>query len=183
MARAQKLWDLKSNVDPVKIADEQLLTQLEHAWGVVLDTPDSVALRIASAEIPLFSQTFYLADAMSVFLGYVPTFRRTLNAAGTLIKAAALDAAGTAVPFLGTLMAVIDLFEPQIDKVTDEMLNSASTFERNFDYDNRLDEILLYANFVEKNTLLSSQSLETIRASFAKNELWLSGVLSKAAKS
>jgi hypothetical protein len=181
--RIQKLLELNANVDPVKIADEELLAELKRAWDTVLDVPDGGALRIASIQITQFSQMFYLADAMSTFLGYPSTFRRVLDAARSLAKAAVLDVTGTAIPFLGTLMTVFDLFEPRIDKVTEDMLNSARNYERNLEYDSRLDEILAYANFVEENILLAGQSLESIRTSFARDELWLEGVLTNAARS
>jgi len=180
LARTQAVLTYLGDVDPMKLADEDLIARAKQAWRTIETTQDAVELQIASVQIPLFSQTFYFADVLNAFLQKPSAFRRTLDVAGALVKALATDIAGTTVPFLGTLMTVFDLMEPRIDRMTKELRNAVAVYDRLYMFHDQLTEVFGYEGFVEESTRLADQSLEIVRSSFVRDAAWLSDVFKDA---
>jgi hypothetical protein len=99
------------------------------------------------------------------------------------VKAAAIDFVGTAIPFLGTLMTAVTLFEPWIDKELERMANTVDQFDRLFKYDDQLVGLREYADFAERSVQFADQSLVGFCDSFDTDIAWLNEMLKIASKS
>lgn len=180
--RVRKLMELTARVDPAKIADEELLTQLARARKTVFDAPGLTAMQIASVMIPRFAQMAYFADAVNALLGYPAAFRQVLDVAGALVGALAEDIAGTMIPFLGVLRAVFELAETRIQKATEEIVGATKQIDRIFRYGDELDSILVYEVFCEESLAVVVRSSEIVRESVTRDDAWLSEALARAAR-
>jgi hypothetical protein len=184
IARWQEVLARNSRVDAQKIANEELLDLLTRARQTMESAPEDIGVLVDSAAIANFSQFFYYADLLNALLQYPTKYRRVLDVAGDLAKAAVMDLAGTAVPFLGTITTAIDtvfdLMEPRIEKKIEELRRATTDFNRVADFGDQLTELLGYADFTQEVIRNASRTLKTNRASFTTDAAWLSAVLGNA---
>jgi hypothetical protein len=183
--RRQEIRSRSSLVDRQKPITKELLDLIAQAHQTVENTPKTIRLLMDSAAIVNFSQAFNYIDLLNAFLQYPTTYRRTLDVAGNLAKAVALDLAGKAIPFLGTITAMIDtvfdLMEPRFEKKMEELRQATTVFDRVCDFDDQLTELLEYVDFAEEYMRFADQTSKTTRASFTIDSAWFSAVLGNAA--
>jgi hypothetical protein len=180
----QEVLKRNRRVDPEKIANEELLGLITQARQTMESAPAAAQVLVALAAIANYSQYLYYVDLLNALLQYPTKYRRTLDLAGVLAKAAVMDLAGTAIPFLGTLTTVIDtifdLAEPRIDKKVEELRKATEDYDRVCDFDDQLIELLKYADFAEENMGFADRTLKATHVSFAREAAWLSAVLGNA---
>jgi hypothetical protein len=182
--RWQEVLARNSRVDAQRIANEELLDLLTRARQTMETAPEAIEVLAALAAIANFSQILYYADLLNALLQYPTKYRRTLDVARDLAKAAAMDLAGKAIPFLGTITTVIDtvfdLMEPRIEKKIEEFRQATVLYDRVCDFDDQLIELLGYADFAEEVMHRAERTLKATRASFTNDADWLSAVLANA---
>jgi len=182
--RWQEIFVGNNGFDAQNTANEELRDLLTRAQQSTASTPETIEVLVASAAIANVSQLLYNADLLNVFLQHPAAYRRTLDVAGGLAKAVALDLAGHTVPFLETITTQIDtvfnLMEPRIGNKMEEMRQATEFFDRVCDFDNQLTELLGYQNFVEETIQSADRELKPLRLLFKTNTAWFSAVLSNA---
>jgi hypothetical protein len=180
----QQVLARDNRVDARKIVHEELRDLLAQARQTMESTPEAIRTLVALASIAQSSQFLYYADLLNALLDYDPAYRRALDIAGKLAKAALMDLAGKVFPFTGTIAAAIDtifdLVEPRIDKKIKELRLATGVYNRVADFGDQLVELLGYADFTEERIRHADQTLKTTHVSFATDTAWLIAVLGNA---
>jgi hypothetical protein len=160
--------------------DDEELGEAERTLVIIMRIPDAVDLRLASAHIPLFAASFYYSDILTAFLGLPSLKRRSLDVAWQLGGAILTDAAGTVVPFLGIMMAVHDVMEPQMKRVSERMTQATRAMDRLNQLEDELAALIGYQQFVDAMIRWAAEGLESARSAFATAEQTLAAVLAEA---
>jgi hypothetical protein len=183
-ARWQEIAARNSRVDPRKIANAELLDLMTRALQTMERTPDAVETLVSLAAIAQYAATFYYADLLRALLQYPTAYRRMLDMAGALAKAAAMDLGGTVIPFLGTITTAIDtvfdLIEPRIEKKIAEFQQATVIYDRLCDFDDQLTELLGHQDFADDLIRSAGLTLKTTRTSFTADAAWVIAVLGNA---
>lgn len=179
--RVEEYLARRREADARKLASEELLAELTRASQSVEAAPCSYALYIGSAEISLFALVYFHLDVVSAFLNRPTKLRWGLDAALALSKAVAIDLAGKFVfPFAGTAVAAVELLKPRIEGELERMKETAQQMDRLFQLNDRLIELLDYAQSVDATISHAETALAMVRADFDRDIDWLIETLSAA---
>lgn len=168
-------------IDPAKIADEDLLRELDLRSGNVFDMNSVISLCAASAQIPIFFLAFAQSDLMRAYVGKPPFSRRALDNASELGTAVVMDVTGTAIPFFGTALAAFKLMTPWLEREKARTAKAVSLVDKIFDLDRGLATLSEYGVLVEGSVSQVSEFLSAYRESFDQDIAWLIR-LSRAAR-
>jgi hypothetical protein len=161
-------------IDPAKIAKEDLLREASRRRDDAFDAPEVTAICIASAQIPIYFLAFAHSDIMRAYVNKPPLARRALDNASELVRAAALDFAGTAVPFLGTVFAIFQVTQPWIEREKRRMVEAIPFVDRLFNLDDGLTGLATFSAPVEESTRQVAEYIGAYKVSFADDIRWLS---------
>jgi hypothetical protein len=165
------------------VGNPDLLAEAQRRSDNVYRVNDVTSLCIASAEIPLYSLAYAYADANSVFLGRPPKYRATLNSARALMEAVALDFAGLAFPFVGTLKAVFEEMEPWIDQEVEKIKQAAQQMNRIYNFRDALGGLSSqYVPFVDGSINAANNLYNNFVEEFTTDVNWLNRLFIDAAK-
>jgi hypothetical protein len=165
------------------VGNPDLLGEAERRRDNVYRVNDVTSLCIASAEIPVYSLAYAHADASNVFLGRPPKYRATLSSAGALMQAVALDFAGLAFPFVGTLKTVFEEMEPWIDKEVEKIKQAAQQMNRIYNFCDALSGLSSqYVPFVGDSINAANNLYDSFVKEFTTDLNWLNRVFIDAAK-
>jgi hypothetical protein len=143
---------------------------------------DAISLTVASAQIPMYSLAYAFADVANAFLGRPTKYRATLNVAGSLVQAVAMDFAGLAFPFVGTLKTVFEQMEPWIERETEKIRQAAHQLDRVFNYGDQLDTLSMqYVPFVDTSIGAATKFYDSYSAAFTIDISWLNEIYVAAA--
>jgi hypothetical protein len=169
----RQAMDEINEMDLTKIEDEDLLREFERRRDNVLASARVTSVCAASAEIPIFFLAFSHSDLAQAYVNKPPLSRRALNNASQLIGAAAMDVAGTVIPFLGTAFAVFQLMDPWIEREKQRMVEAMPQIDRLFNLDEDLTTLAEFSALVEGSTSRLVEFLSAYRKSFADDVRWL----------
>jgi hypothetical protein len=181
--KIRQLIDDINEIDPAKIADEDLLREMERRRDNVFAAPDILSACAASAEIPIFFLAFAHSDLFQAYVNKPPLSRRALDNASLLVGAAAVDFAGSVIPFFGTALTVFQLLEPWIKRETKRVLDAIPVVDRLFNFDDGLTALLEFSAVVEGSTRQVAEFLSAYRRSFDEDVRWLTDVAKRARRS
>ena len=159
-------------INPKKI-DADLLREASRRSADALDVPAVTATCIASAQIPIYFLAFAYSDIMRAYVKEPPLSRRALDNASTLVRAAALDFAGAAVPFLGTVFAIFQVVQPWIEREKRRMVEAVPFIDRLFNLDDGLTGLVRFSASVEESTRQVAEFSSAYHVSFAEDIRWL----------
>ena len=168
------------DVDPEKLANEELLALCKRLCKTVFDAPDIWAFYIASAHIPVYALVYFHCAVLRAYLGRPGAVHRTLGVVTRLVKAAANDLAGELIPFLGVLETVVDLSTPQLEREIERLRQTTDDLDRIFQLDDRLSELLRQAHFAKIAIQMSDEATTNAGQTFQRNFRLLNEIFESA---
>ena len=171
-----RLFPEIEEINPLKIANEDLLRELERRRDNLLAEAEVTSTCAAAAVIPIFSLAFSHSDLLHAFVGKPPLSRRALHNASVLASAAAADFVGTVIPFFGTIITVFQLLDPWIEREKQRVVDAIPLVDRLFNFDDGLTTLLGFSALIEGSLHQVAEFLRAYRKSFDEDIRWLTEV-------